>query len=642
MMGIAVFVLFLLLTPSLSRAGPAKSFDKIILVSPPPGATITGKRPFIKCQINLPFNPEDIMIVLDGIDITSLSNITTEGFTYKPPTILPAGSHSLTISLTTRDGKEVQKELNFFSRHTKIFEEFFTENEITAHYEGLITKRRSVHGIPYSKIESNLGNNTNLKNGKWHFSFNTNVRYMDQNLPVYPPQKKGVTLINYLLKGGYKDENLGFISELGDIQVDETLNTVQALSRRGGKASFSYKNLTFSAFSVKSEQVYGLDGGVGIDGNLGDHIRGVSGQLNLFQQKATFKTIYVTGGEKESSFGIWTPEGSKKGSVTGFVFDTDFFNQKLRTTMEFDLSKFDPDTSDEFSYEHDKAYKIGAGGQWSRYSYNVLYEFIGKEYEVIGNQCLQKDRQGVTIQAGANYDIQTFNFTFMRYNDNVEDDPLYPKITSYQANIDYAFNKFQSLPIGLSYQKSIQDSAHEPSGTPPLKLHTDTVTTRINYIKGNWNFGLQGGYSYQNDRTPQDSDTASTTCSLSPGYNGEHFSLIPNFSYNRSKYYPTGVITDTYTLNLDLRGDIFKTRLRYELAATYNITQASDDSIDQQTFNLDFRTAYVPAENIKDIFTPSLGLMGKYNRTVDHIYPETDKNEFILLFFISTNISISL
>jgi hypothetical protein len=70
-----------------------------------------------------------------------------------------------------------------------------------------------------------------------------------------------------------------------------------------------------------------------------------------------------------------------------------FLNQKLATEAEFDISRFDPDTQDEFSSERDKAYRLKVGGAWDKYTYEALYEYMGPDYEVIGNQGLQKNRE---------------------------------------------------------------------------------------------------------------------------------------------------------------------------------------------------------------------------------------------------------
>ena len=75
-----------------------------------------------------------------------------------------------------------------------------------------------------------------------------------------------------------------------------------------------------------------------------DKIEGMSGDIDLFNKKANFKVIYVTGQTPGTSFGTSSASGGSQGDTTGFVFKTDFFQQKLKTEMEYDISHFDQDT----------------------------------------------------------------------------------------------------------------------------------------------------------------------------------------------------------------------------------------------------------------------------------------------------------
>ncbi len=631
---IAVIICFLILCPEPSFT---QGIEPVILESPQQNTTVIGKKPLIKASINIPFKKSGLLIVLDGTDVTDLADITGKGFTYKPVAVMGTGFHTLSVSIMTEDGQEIQKSFSFSTRQTRAFEEFYSENELTGQYEGVLTKPKSVDDVPYSKMEANLKSGAKVSNGGWHFEYLTNVRYFDQSLPVTEPLEKGVTLADYVMKGSYQNRDLQVYSEVGNIQIQETPYTVQQLGRRGGKIAFSYKNVSFGAFNVKSQEIFGLDDGPDVDGDLNNHIRGISGEVHLLHNRVDFKAVHITGGEREDSYSLWTPEIQKRGDVTGFVLNTDFFDQKFQTLAELAFSKYDPDRSDEFSYVHDTAYKVGGMGQWGKFSYGAYYEYVGKEYESIANQGLQKDIAGISLEAGVYLDTQSMQFSFSRYRDNVEDDELYPRVTTYQAAFNYSFNKFQSLPMTLSYQSSIQDSSHEPEYTPSVKMFTDTVTASVNYMKGNWTFALQGGYSFQNDRTSDDADTTTVNGSFSPGYNGEHLSVTPSFAYNMSEYHPTGVRTDNYVFNLDLRGDFFERKILYELAGTYNIIQATDDSVDQEMLNTNFRIAYVPKENIRGLFTPCFGIMGKYDRMIDHNYPDAYKNDFILMFFVSTS-----
>ena len=111
----------------------------------------------------------------------------------------------------------------------------------------------------------------------------------------------------------------------------------------------------------------------------------MSGDVDLFSKKANFKVIYVTGQTPGTSFGTSSASGGSQGDTTGFVFKTDFFQQKLKTEMEYDISHFDQDTQDTLPKESDKAYRLLLGGQANNYTYEGLYEYAGPKYGSIAS-----------------------------------------------------------------------------------------------------------------------------------------------------------------------------------------------------------------------------------------------------------------
>jgi hypothetical protein len=206
----------------------------IKLLTPTEGTQIIAKKPLIKCSIKPPFDPQKLLVILDGTDVSGILDITPDGFEYKPIGVLASGSHTLSVTVYTTDGKELKKEFTFSSRHSKPFEEAFIKNEITTLNEKLLGKSEEVSNVNSWKFESNLSNESKLKEKDVEFIFKTNIRYLDQHLRVTPPIEDGFILQNYLLQGKYTSKIFTFLSEIGDLQITETPNTVQGLARRGG------------------------------------------------------------------------------------------------------------------------------------------------------------------------------------------------------------------------------------------------------------------------------------------------------------------------------------------------------------------------------------------------------------------------
>jgi hypothetical protein len=615
--------------------------DLIRVVTPAENAQVIGKKPDIKIEFLEPIAPDTLVVILDGADITQLLDVTDKGFEFTPVMVLPAGPHNLGIIATDKNNNKLQKSISFTTRHTRIFEEAYTLNDASVIFEQVLSKPDEAKTVPNSKVEGNLGSNSKIREKGWEFTFNTNLRYLDQSLPVNQPLREGITVANWLVTGSYIKDTFKFKANIGDVQVNETQYTVAGLARRGGVLNLEYGDYQLNVFSVKSEQVFGFKGGTGIGDSLDDHIIGVSGGVKLFDKKVMFKTVYVTGGEPGSSFGISTTQGPKKGDALGFVLTSDLLQNKLRTEFEADFSRYDPDTSDEFKDKRDNAYKLKVAGNLGIYTYDAAYEYVGRDYASIGSQCIAKDKEGVTLINGINFGVQAINIMLSRYNDNVTGDDLFPRIFNYQGSLDYSFNGIPNLPIGFNYQKSIQDSTREPSGSYKLSMYTDTISGRINYASGKLNLGFQTMYSIMNDKTKPNNDTTTATYTLTPSYNIRNISVSTAFSFNQSQQHLTDLVTDTYTMNLNLRTMFFRERGFFDIGSTYNIVKANNGSVNNRNLNTNFRLAYSIKGLLKGFVNPTIALRGTYLNITDENYSKSNKDEVFIFLVLSTSVPVS-
>ena len=637
------------------KASDQTSDSPIQLIKPEEGCLNIAKRPMVKCSIKTPFDPQKLLVLFDGTDISGILDITPDGFEYKANTLLTSGDHTISVTLTTQDGQELKREFKFSTCHSKTFDEIYSNNEITTVAEKKAVRTGDTVTTPSWRFESNLASESKIKKGRWEFTFKTNVRYFDDNMPVTPPPDKGFSLANYLFQAKYSGEKLDFLAETGDVTIDETPYTVTGLARRGGNLVLEFKdlNLKLRTFDVSSKELYGFVGGLGFGSTPNDHIMGASADWGIVSDKLRFRTIYVRGGEKGNSLGVsTTPDPStatpgtsppygvssttnqRKGDVLGFLLTSDFFDKKLVTEAELDFSRFDLDTSDGFGAKQDKAGRIKASGTISDYTYEALYEYVGPNYEVVGNPGLQKDKQGYSLKAGGTFfKVNQLNLSFSQYNDNVKKDDLYPRTYTTMGTVDYTFSKFESLPITLSYQRSMIKTKNEPQDYPHTNTNTDAITGRINYKNGPWDLGFSVGYSFQNDRTDLENDTTTVTYAFTPTFTKDFLTVTPCFSFNRSLNHSTSIYMDTYLATLDLRGDAFKKRVTYGLGGSYSILRASDGSSKTDTLSSNFNVYYLLYKDLLGFLDPSLGIRGVYNRTNDRVLHQTT-NEFALYFVL--------
>ncbi len=608
----------------------------IAFVSPGEGVEATTSKPPVACDVGVPVSNQNLLVMLDGIDVTGALDFTSTGFSYKPIQPLPNGPHQLYLVIYAADGSAAEQIFSF-STLTKIS----SNTQISAVYEQVLDKSDHLHQVPHRNVAANLGNTTTFTQGNWQMGMTTNLRWLDRSTSIYAPEKKGMDLVNYLISGQYQKDDLTLQINAGDLQIQETQNTVMGLARRGVQTRFNYKGLSLDGFVVDSEQLFGIQEGSGLEFDSSKNIKGVSGGFSLLDNSLKLRAIYVTGVEESNSFGIYDADsGEREGDVLGFLLQYQLLDGKLNLEGEYDRSDFDGNTADEFSGEKDKAWTLRANGYAGSYSYQAVYEYTGPDYEVIGNPGLQRDREGFTLMGGVQKTNHALNVSASRYEDNVEEDSRLPQMETSTLSADYSFNRFPTLPMGLSFQKTIMDSTMVPEGGLSYRIDTSMYGARVNYLKGPWNFGFNANYSLQDDKTESDYDTTNQTYSFIPTYYAETLSFSPNLMFNRSTDETTDVDTDTLTATLDLRGNLLNGVVSYELAGTFNRMETSNDTMEMDMYSANAQVAYHFLQEWAGFLNPSVGIRGLYNRTDDKV-SDRDDDEFALFLVLSSSMGFA-
>lgn len=631
---ISIYVVFATITVFLApNPACAETFS---FTSPGEGVEATTSKPAITCESGSPVLKQNLLAQLDGIDITGALDFTSTGFSFRPIQPLANGPHQLYLVIYAADGGSTEQVFSF-STLTKVS----SNTEISAVYEQVLEKSDHLTQIPRRNFAANLGNTTTITQGDWQMGLTTNLRWLDRSMQMLDPEKKGIDLVNYLVFGKYQKDDVNLLVNAGDLQIQETQNTVMGLARRGVQTNFNYKSLSLNGFVVNSEQLYGLDDGSGLEFDSSNNIKGLSAGYSLLSDNLKLRAIYVTGTEASNSFGIYdTQTGEREGDVLGFVVQYQMLEGKLNLEGEYDISDFDTDNTDEFSSASDKAWSLRAGGYTGSYNYQAVYEYVGSEYQVIGTPGLQSDREGFTLMGGMQKTVHSLNLSASRYEDNVDESALFPQVVTTTAAADYSFNRFPNLPMGLSYQRSIMEANKVPEKGLPFETETDMYGARISYITGPWNFGFNANYSTQNDKTETDYDTSAQSYTFSPTYYAEAISVSPSLSFNRSSDETSDVDTDTLTATLDLRGNLYQGKVTYEFSGTFNRMKASDDTMETDMYSANTQVAYHFLQEWAGFLNPSVGVRGLYIRTNDKV-ADQDNDEFALLLVLSTSMGFA-
>ncbi len=626
----------------------AQSAGNIVLtlVSPMPGMVVIAKKPKIAFRSSENMLDEGQLILLDGNDITAL--VTHEGnlYSFTPLSPLAAGEHTLYVVSYAEDGTSLEKEFVFSSRQSESFEEIYSDNRLSSTIKTVLKRSSSSSpatlsdqdtavDTPYTTFDNYLTSDSAVKEGKWQSSAKANIRYYEQNAALQEPEKKGLSLIDFLISADYAGKTLTAHTELGDTTIEESKNTVDYLSHRGVQANFSIHNLTVSGFGVLgTETGYEIDG-IGLGFNSNDHIMGTSARLDFFDKKMALKAIYVRGGETGDSVGTWSDTPSRKGDVTGIVWTSDFFDQLLTSEVEFDVANYDNNVEDEVKEVNDKAYRIQIGGLTELYDYDLSYSYTGPQYEVVGNQSIIKDWAGFDFGSGVNLTNQSLHLQLTYSWDNVEDEEIYARLYSFTGGLDYQYSGWERFPVSLNFEHNRQNSTDEPTVTEKTDIDTDTLTGSISYIEGVLAIELRSSYSEQNDKTINDLDTHLLSVSLAPSYTGTTFSIMPSRSFSSSEDKSTDIRTDTNTLTLDISSSFLHDTLIGDLGGTYDWSTADDDSVDMNTASTYARLSY-HLLNMWHLEDSTVSLEFTSTRQEDNIFNTKTSDKILSMVFSST------
>jgi len=609
----------------------------IQMITPQNNEMVFAKKPVIECDILAPFVQESLYVEFDATDITALVKLEGGKIIFRPVQLVQAGIHQFTLYFNTETGEQVMEQIQFSTRHSKFFETASSTNRVSGGYTRILKKYQDAKDREMSEweAEANLSTENLLAQGSWSYSFKANGRYYDQQRPAEEPLEDTLELVDFLFTGKYQKDESMVETSIGDVFINESRNTVNNLSRRGGKLVAEYHDAGLSGFVVRSDEIYGSDGDFGLEMDNKDHIMGISSDIDLFSQKANVKTIYATGGTElsEDSFGEWNETGGTKGDVKGVVVTTDFFDSKFATNFEYDRSNYDSDTSDNISAESDSAYFLRAEGTIDKFSYGAEYEHTGLDYQVPAS-FIRSDWEGYDLKSYYTLDEHAFAASYSKHNDDVDNKSIYGRTYSTQYGLGYDLNIFMSVPITFLWSRDIEENT-----VSIIDNYTDSYSSSISYMKDAFSLFFTPSYSKTNDKTIDNYDSSNTNLSLSGSYYKEKFSIQPSATFDRYKDYSTNVDTDTETYSLTFTFTIID-NLCINNTGSFSHTTASDDSIDQDVIFNDFQLTYAYPGRIGGIFSPKASLCTSYERNKDMIYG-TETEETIVYITLSGDFEIS-
>ncbi len=611
------------------------------LVSPAEGSLAIGKKPVIKGVFLREVDPESITVLVDGTDYTSLAVKTRSGFEVTPPLPLPPGMHQVFVSARDASGAPLAHQSSFRSRHHEFLDEAVSRNDLTGTYEVALHKPASQDNVVNNaREEANLTSSSLILNGPWKASLDGTARYKDQSLPIASPERKGLDIINYTFRAGYDRQPVKMEAAVGDVTVNETPYTLAYFARRGATLEAGTGRFSLRGFSLNSDSVYGTRGGLSLDGGLDRHIRGGSGAVRLFENKLEFRVVYMDGGETQAGYNVAAAGGARKGDVLGFLLTSDFFAGKLQTDFEADFSRLTQEAQDNvLPSRKDHAVRLRGFGRASIYTYEALLEYVGRDYEVIGNPGLARNREGGKLSGSANFGKQSLSASISRYSDNVRGDDALPVNVLWHGDVTYGLSRWQTLPLSLTLAWDRQRSRDVPaSDNNALHRDTGTAVAQASHMTRFVSTSISAAYSKTTDKSVNNADSETWNVRLAPMFTFGSSSVTPSAAYSEAK--DRDIRTDTATIGLDGRTQLYRNKVTGEIGSSYARTKRTDNIADSGTLTGNFRVGYAFDPLMRELFRPSVSLSGTYNNVKDRIIPASDRDEWTLFLTVAAQAPI--
>jgi len=592
------------------------------LISPKEGETIIAKKPPVKARFSLEIVPESLMIILDRTDVTQLIKISENELVYEPFEVLPAGKHRITFFGKTEKGKDVQETYNFSTRHTPLFKEAYSKADLSSLGEACIKVHQEAQSLPGASLDTNMDLEGKAARENIHLDAAASLRYFNQDIPVELPLKKGFDIAGFSSNGEYEKNGSRIKLSLGDVQVSESSLTVDRLFQRGAFSRYSNSSFHFDVFSVTD--TYPLDFSK-------DYTKGLAEEYSFSNNKASLRITAASGKRPPT---LWST--AQSGNVFGLLLKIRPLEEKLKIEFENAYTKFDPDTSDEFGKMRDKSFKLKLSGTTERFHYETFYDFIGGDFQSIGNENLPKDKKGGGFNVEMNVEKSNLGLGLARYQDNVKNDSLFPTVVSWDGAFNYSFNGILNVPFGFGYQYNSQKNTSSPS---ELNQIANSFSIDISYLKDIFQTGFRIDYSLVDDKTEADNDTYITNYFLNLFYAGSKVSLFPFFCLNHTKDKISGITTNSFTTCLDITFPLPKGFNGYA-GGSYITASSSDRMIDTQNTDVQLSISHPVPQLFQIMGESSLYLKGEYLKDEDRV-AHLSSEDFHIFLGIGVNLTSS-
>lgn len=423
-----------------------------------------------------------------------------------------------------------------------------------------------------------------------------------------------------------------FSAVIGDHALDQRSLVMNNFYRRGMslKAETAARNLTASGFAFRSDTLTGFQHGLGVSD--AEH-RVAGGMVSMRPLPGNDRALILTAtylqGEVEESQGVGLSGNAAKGSgdAASIAADGLLFGGSTRLRGEYARGRFDLDGGGEkLESERDDAYNLFfqytpvRNGTWLG---QPVYLDLGLEQQVTdpffrspANPTLPTDRELTRAFGSAYWGPLSAQVDLGVEQDNVDDDPLYPRLKSDFRSL---WLNYRPLPkygedgqpltawYGDPFLSFAYRSADQQFDRVPEDFSGSLIDQAMEYYqfdlgftypRGYWALGY--GYGTDRDQTGTVGDRTTNTLSATGYWQfGDATLLSLQALYSPVDNELTDFTTRSRLLSAALDFDLLPGTLVGGLLASVQDDDASDTSVDSRTLTYGFRLDWmvVPARS---------------------------------------------
>lgn len=601
-------------------------------VWPAEGDVIQKRRPRIEIayeDAETRVHKASVRVLLDGMDVTQVSEVTEKHASLTPQTDLPDGPHVLTVDLIDVCGNRMAPASWAFTVQGTSDVRAVGDLQWDIEMRPKVASPSS-NEEPRWQLQSSGTLATRMEKGPFATTFDANAWFFDEEGPE--PQDDLFTLNHFLWQAQYGNQQV----QIGDVIVDGTELISPSIDRRGGHLALDIQGTRAHAFVLRSNTITGFDQGLGM-GKSGQRIYGGSLERNILDdQKLRVKVMHLRGKNQEASdYNAATLEGGSEGEVSSLYVFSQPLGNTLGLDAEFCRSRFDPELSDGTPMESDHALRLRAFGVGQAYDWLAGYRSLGPQYQSIADPTAIHDVEEITLDGGFRFSGSEVRLSGIHCTDNVEEAPGIPVIRNKTGMVSYSLQRPDWPTLMLSHTVSIQDSTLEPVGFAPLENHAHVTSLSLSLDRERWNLTPSYVHTRYDDRISVPSnDSRSDLYAITGSWRPKDtLSLNPALTYERLFTEINSVTTETLQAVLAGAFSFLSGKMNFNTTLSMLDTQANDDSVHTRTYDVIGQLNVHLERYLQTEGTQTLSVRGHFSRVTDEILDASDSNYSIYCIF---------